>query len=82
MTVEAGHMPQTVTSAADELLEEFGNLITQEDLDELVHDAFSARASSINNSSKEEQFDFLVEEHGPTYLRRILLDYTDGRGKQ
>lgn len=43
-----------------------------EDLDDLVHDAISARASAINNGGLDDQLAFLVEQCGREQIRAAL----------
>lgn len=42
------------------------------DLDGLVHDAFSAPASEINNGGLEQQIAFLVDKHGAADADRMI----------
>ena len=45
-----------------------------EDLEDLVHDAFSRQASETNNDGLESQVRFLVEYYGPGRTRSLLSD--------
>jgi hypothetical protein len=48
------------------------NILTTEDLDEMIHDVASKHGSALNNSSLEEQVWFLCEQLGPAEVLRSL----------
>ena len=49
-----------------------GNCTRQEDLDDLVHDVASKRASAINNGGPQEQAEFLLEHLSVKDIRAEL----------
>jgi hypothetical protein len=51
-----------------------------EDLDDLVHDAISRRASAINNGGLDDQLAFLVEQCGQEQTRAALQGLVSSQG--
>jgi hypothetical protein len=45
-----------------------------EDLDDLVHDAYSRQASEVNNGGLDSQVRFLIESYGTGGARSLLSD--------
>lgn len=43
-----------------------------EDLDELIHEAFSKPATAINNDGLESQIEFLVKTYGAADARELI----------
>lgn len=49
--------------------------LTSEDLDDLVHDAASMKASDINNQGLYEQLEYLVNAFGEEEVEQILRSF-------
>ena len=51
-----------------------GSAWRPEDLDDLVHDAYSRQASEVNNGGLDSQVRFLIESYGTGGARSLLSD--------
>jgi len=49
-----------------------------DDLDELIHDAFSRQASETNNGGLASQVRFLVETFGAAHARALISECSTG----
>lgn len=54
--------------------------ITSEDLDEMIHEIFSSKASKVNNQGLDEQVGTLIRECGSEEAAKILEDIVREKG--